>query len=119
MKVFGEGSSYFNKELTGDYYLVVGQHLQKEDGTFPTEFDCVLITKDEDEYKVGFYRNLGDQFRRIDQPVVVTGTYGAHVSANNEFNVPCIQAVKKDGTETNQIFVLKGKVTHQISTTIK
>jgi hypothetical protein len=110
MEAFSKGSSYFNKESPGDYYLVVGQYLQKENGEFPREFDRVLITKDRDEYKIGFYRNLNDYFRRIEKPVVITGTYGAHVSANDEFNVPCIQAIKKDGSKTNQVFISKGKL---------
>ena len=98
-------------------YRVYGQYLQKENGEFPSKCDVILITKKNDDCEIGFYRNLGDQYRRIDNPVIVTDVYGASASANNEFNVPCIQLIKKDGSETNHVFVYKGKVTHQIGTT--
>lgn len=127
----GCSKSFFPKAITSEemevitktmgepegYYRVFGQYLQKENGEFPSVFDKVLITKQENDCEIGFYRNLGDKFILIDNPVTVTDVYGASASANNEFDVPCIQSIKKDGTETNQVFVLKGKVTHQIGTT--
>lgn len=94
----------------GDFFRVYGQYLQRENGEFPTEFDKVLITKIKDKYKIGFYRNLGDKFTLISKPVTVADTYSPRASANEEFNVPCILAIKKDGTQTNQVFISKGKL---------
>ena len=94
----------------GDYFRVYGQYLQKENGEFPTELDKVLITKDDDKFEIGFYRNLGDKFALIGKPVTVTDTYSPRAGANDEFNVPCILAIKKDGTQTNQVFISKGKL---------
>lgn len=95
---------------SNEYFSGTRLRFQKENGTLSDNLDCILITKDEDEYQIGFYRNLGDRFILIDKPVVITDTYSPNDSANDEFGVPCIQAIKKDGSQTNQIFISKGKL---------
>ena len=94
----------------GDYFRVYGQYLQKENGEFPTKFDKILIAKDGDKFEIGFYRNLGDKFTLIGKPITVADTYSPRVGANEEFNVPCVLAIKKDGSQTNQAFISKGKL---------
>lgn len=98
-----------------NYFGVFGQYLQKEDGNFTSEFGQVLIVKDQLGFDLAFYEKSGDAYRRIGEIVRFDDTRSPHASALPDLGVPCIRAIKNDGSGKIHAFVLKGTVSTKVT----
>ena len=98
------------------FFRAFGQFIQLEDGNFTEEMGRVLIEKTESGFLIGFYRPDAGSFVRIGDPVAVEQTNSPHVSNLSDLGVPCIKAIKKDGSGTIWAYVFRGEVHRQENT---
>lgn len=92
------------------YFRAYGQYLQLENGDFTAEKGRVLITQSGEDFELAFYRKDGGEFVRVEGITQFRGTRPPFASALPKPGVPCISAIKKDGSGRLHAFVARGKL---------